>query len=157
MQAPSRQTTRVSPTAQVVGVETVHAVVPGRVRFRHRGIVAKEDLARAVEEALRQTLGVTSATASPLTGSILVTYAAPISREQLAEIVDAVAAGRPRPQTPHLHALSAAVAPQELSVFGRQWHSLTPSMVAEELATDTILGLEPEEARHRLPPKDATS
>jgi Ca2+-transporting ATPase len=75
-----------------VPLEIVHDAAPGRVRFRHRGLVARQALAQKTETALRKTIGVTSAMASPLTGSILVTYAAPGSRDRLTEIIDAVIA-----------------------------------------------------------------
>ena len=150
MEGSSTETARIVPAALTSGIETVHTAVPGRIRFRHQGIIAREASARRVEEALRQTLGVTSATASPLTGSVLVAYAAPSSPALLADIIEAVIAGHPPSRPTHPHTLSAAVAPQEVAAFAREWHALTPSMIAEELATDTIVGLEPKEARHRL-------
>ena len=133
-----------------VALEILHDLVPGRIRYRNRAIVGREALARAVEKALVHTRGVASAKASPLTGSIVVEFQAPAAAERIADIIEAVIAGRPPPRPPHPHTLSAAVAPQELAVLPHKWHALTPSMVAEELATDTMGGLEPEEARRRL-------
>ena len=150
MQQPSPAPSPGVSTTKTIGTELVHSAVPGRVRFRHRGFVAREPLARAAEAALRRTIGVRTATASPLTGSVLVTYAPPASKERLAEIIEAVAAGRPVSDPPRPHTLSAAVAPSTAITVPRHWHALTLSAIEEDLATDASTGLLPDEAILRL-------
>lgn len=86
--APSR-----TPRKRGVGsvrTSVVHNAVPGRVRFRHAGLVAREELARKVETSLYAAVGVVSARASTLTGSVLVTYALPATAQSLASLIEAV-------------------------------------------------------------------
>src|SRR3974390_1145203 len=90
--------------------EIVHDAVDGRVRFRHLGLVAREDLVRAVNEALSRCPGITAVRASALTGSVLVELRPPATVQQLARTIDAVVAGRPVRATRapwSAHALSA--------------------------------------------------
>jgi P-type Ca2+ transporter type 2C len=134
-------------------VEIVHSAVPGRVRFRHRGLMARPPLARKTETALRGTVGVTSAHANPLTGSVLITYDAPASCRRLAEIIEDVVASRIPGEAdgaPPPRGLSSAAAPALVPSIPRQWHALTRSMISEQLATDTETGLVAEEAKRRL-------
>jgi Ca2+-transporting ATPase len=134
-------------------VEIVHSAVAGRVRFRHRNLVARAPLARKTETALRGTVGITSAHANPLTGSVLITYAAPASCQRLAEIIEDVVAGRIPGEAdgaPPPRGLSSAAVPALMPSIPRQWHALTRSMVSEQLATDTEAGLVAEEAKRRL-------
>ena len=86
-----------------VALEILHDLVPGRIRYRNRAIVGREALARAVEKALVHTRGVAYAKASPLTGSIVVEFQAPAAAERIADIIEAVIAGRPPPRPPHPH------------------------------------------------------
>lgn len=91
-----------------------------------------------------------SAAASPLTGSVLVAHTPSVSPERLTEIIEAVVAGQSFSEPNPPHALSAAVAPQEPVVTGRHWHALTMSAIVEQLATESAIGLQAEEAARRL-------
>ena len=130
----------------------VHAAVPGRVRFHHPGLLAREDLAHTVEAALRGQAGIASVRASALTGSVLLEYRPPMTTGRLTHALDAavaerlcVAAAARRPR-----ALSAsAVAPASLEGTGRVWHAMPYEQVVERLGTQALHGLTVDEARHR--------
>ena len=74
--------------------EVVHDGVPGRIRFRHPPIIGNEAVGRAAVAALLAKPGVTSARASVVTGSILVTFVAPGRVAELAEAIAAATNGK---------------------------------------------------------------
>ena len=54
-------------------LETVHAL-PGRLRLRVPGLCGASAIAREIEERLQQLDGISAAAASPVSGSLLITY-----------------------------------------------------------------------------------
>jgi Ca2+-transporting ATPase len=132
--------------------EIVHDAVAGRVRFRHLGLVAREDLVGSVQEALRRCPGVTAVRASSLTGSILLEFGAPATVKRLAAAIDAVAAGRtlrPLGTSRSARALSAAAmagAPNP----DQAWHGMPAGEAAAQLRACLHVGLDPDEAARRL-------
>jgi Ca2+-transporting ATPase len=120
------------------------------VRFRHAGLVAHEALARTLEASLYAAVGVVSAKASALTGSVLVSYTPPATAQSLASLIDAVVEGRALASGPHPHALSAAVAAANPVPAASSWHAKPLSDVAEQLGTDPLAGLAAAEIGTRL-------
>jgi len=55
-------------------VHTVHDAIKGRTRFKIEGLYRSENLKRVVEEGLTKKGGITSVSASTLTGNVLVRY-----------------------------------------------------------------------------------
>jgi Ca2+-transporting ATPase len=55
-------------------VHTVHDAIKGRTRFKVKGLYRSENLKRVVEEGLTKKGGITSVSASTLTGNVLVRY-----------------------------------------------------------------------------------
>jgi Ca2+-transporting ATPase len=125
--------------------EIVHRAVPGRVRFRHAGLIAQGELAQAVAASLPSLAGVVSARANPLTGSVLIHYAPPATIPRLAERIDDLIAGRV-PRTAHImpHAVAKLALPVE------SWHAETPREAAERLGGDLLAGLKADSIRTRL-------
>lgn len=66
-------------------LQTVHAVVPGRARFRLKALNGGNGLAREAVAALKPLSGIRRVTANPATGTLLVSYAPHESVESLAE------------------------------------------------------------------------
>jgi Ca2+-transporting ATPase len=137
-----------------VKAEIVHAAVPGRVRFRHPGLLAREDIARTVEAALRDQAGIVSARVNALTGSVLLEYRPPSTPQRLARALDAAVAGRP------LRAATAALRPRALSASaalpaallgapGHSWHAMPCDQVVDRLGTHRLAGLTADEVGHR--------
>ena len=133
--------------------EIVHDAVPGRVRFRHLGLVARADRTHAVDDALRTHDGVVSAHVNVLTGSVLVQYGPPATVPALAGAIDAAVAGR-RPRSPRhprsARALSAAVASAELIDFAHPWHAMPVGEVVGRLDARPAHGLTSDESAHRM-------
>jgi Ca2+-transporting ATPase len=131
-------------------VEILHDAVPGRIRYRNRAIIRREALGRAIEKALRHAIGVTSAKANPLTGSIVATFRAPATAERIADIIKAVTQGRrpegvfTEPQPPFEPAAADDPAQVEHS-----WHALSVEAVADRLATNVTAGLQTAEVQRR--------
>jgi P-type Ca2+ transporter type 2C len=73
-------------------VRTVHSAVPGRARFAVAGLYQDAALARVLEGQLRRRSGILSASASPLTGKVLVLFDLDLDLEQVeAGIEDTIA------------------------------------------------------------------
>ncbi len=138
--------------ASQIPAEIVHNAVAGRIRFRHLGLVGREDLVCAVTQALSGCLGIAAVRASALTGSVLVEFGAPAYSRRIAQVIEAVAAGR-EPPSPKRNAvarsLSAAVN-TEVQIVDRDWHAITAAATAEQLGSRLETGLMPGEARQRL-------
>lgn len=138
--------------ASQIPAEIVHNAVAGRIRFRHLGLIGREDLVFTITEALSGCLGIEAVRASALTGTVLVKFGLPAHPRQLAQLIDAVIAGRkpPSPQRGAIaRSLSAAVN-SEGQIVDRQWHAATAADTAEQLGARLENGLRPEEARQRL-------
>jgi Ca2+-transporting ATPase len=144
---------------QAFTAEIIHAAVAGRLRLRHLGLVARADLARAMEAGMRGLPGVVSARASPLTGSVLLEYEAPMRVRRLVRAVEKIVAGRPLRRAPNprraaspraAHALSAAAAPVSAPCSQDQtWHALSAEQAADRLGTQRSAGLASDEIAHR--------
>ena len=131
----------------------MHDSVAGRVRFRHVGLLARDDLVHAIGAALGARRGIRSVKASSLTGSILVVSEAPVSVHRLARTIDAIVAGKtlqPVRRPPAKRSLSAAVAALEVSVDAEAAHSAPVQAVSHRLGAHPLEGLSPGEAAHRL-------
>ena len=97
-----------------IPIEIVHDAVTGRIRFRHLGLIDREDLASRVASALTRYPGIETVRASTVTGSVLVKFGPPARRERIADVIELVIAGRDlllqsRPQARSLSAASAVV------------------------------------------------
>jgi Ca2+-transporting ATPase len=64
-------------------VRILHASVPGRARYAVRALERNNQLAHGVEQALRATPGVHAVHANPLTGTVLLRFAASVPRDVL--------------------------------------------------------------------------
>ena len=73
-------------------VRVVHCAVSGRVRFRVGGLKRSPVLKQQVEQALAGAAGVLAVSASSLTGTVLVSFAAPMDHATLAAAISAAAA-----------------------------------------------------------------
>ncbi|MDS4011154.1 MAG: HAD-IC family P-type ATPase [Defluviicoccus sp.] len=82
-------------------VRVVHCAVAGRVRFRVGSLKRSPALKQQLEQALAGRAGVLSVSASSLTGTVLVSFAAPMDHATLAAAISAAAAAS-------WHAASAA-------------------------------------------------
>lgn len=138
---------------QFLAAEIVHAAVAGRLRLRHLGLVAREDIARAVEAALRVLPGTASVRASALTGSVLLEYGPPLTIRCLVQAVENIVAGMPpRAAASPLaaHPLSAAAAPiVEPRSQNQAWHAMAAGQAADRLGTQCSAGLVSGEVAHR--------
>jgi Ca2+-transporting ATPase len=128
-------------------VEIVHAAVPGRVRLRHPGLIARDPV--ATEAALRAYAGVRAVRANSLTGSVLVEYAAPMTVARLARTLGAAVSGR-APRRPRPARALSASAPGSGSADKLPWHATLAEEVAAQLGADRVDGLASHDAAHRL-------
>ena len=71
-------------------VHTVHNAIKGRTRFKIEGLYRSEDLKRVVEEGLTKKGGITSVSASTLTGNVLVRYNSGQTAPDIAEILSEI-------------------------------------------------------------------
>ncbi|MGZ8324543.1 MAG: HAD-IC family P-type ATPase [Rhodoplanes sp.] len=131
-------------------VQVIHDRVAGRVRFRHAGLVAQPEQARAVEASLAGRHGVVSARASTLTGSVLVEFGPPAASPDFASVIDAVAAGRAPPPEQGLPDPLRDLIGLDRAVAPCAWHALTLSDAADRLRTVLTDGLSAEEVTRRL-------
>jgi Ca2+-transporting ATPase len=137
----------------LLAAEIVHAAIAGRLRLRHLGLVAREDIARTVEAALRALPGVASVRASALTGSVLLEYGPPLTIRFLVEAVEDIVSGRPSRTAASpfvVHPLSAAAAPiVEPRSQNQAWHAMTAGQAVDRLGTQCSAGLTSDEVAHR--------
>jgi hypothetical protein len=82
-------------TAEAPRFQLCHAI-PGRVRLKARAIRAAEKQAHALAYWLNRQAGVREASASPITGSILLHYDPSTSRETILEMVNRALGDLPR-------------------------------------------------------------
>jgi Ca2+-transporting ATPase len=129
--------------------QIVHAAVAGRVRLRHAGLVARDDLADTIAASLTQCPGVTAVRVSCLTGSVLVLFAAPATPHDLARAIDAFLSdpSAPAEQEPRLAPRGTSSAAAQA---GTGWHELSAEAVAAALGSCIHKGLAPDEAERRL-------
>ena len=92
-------------------VRVAHCAVPGRVRFRVSSLKRSPVLEHRLEHALAGKAGVATVSASSLTGTVLVTFAAPMSIAALAAAIGA-AVGANRQVAPTVGASQPAAPPR---------------------------------------------
>jgi Ca2+-transporting ATPase len=126
--------------------EIAHAAVDGRVRFRCAALRGRTRLVRPIVEALLAQPGVRSAKASATTGSILVTFGPPASRDALARTIADAAAGRVG--QPRAAKANAALAPG--AVAASDWHARDAASVLRQQCPQGKRGLGSAEAARRL-------
>lgn len=133
--------------------------VPGRVRFRIGSLVGSPPAAKLAEERVLDTPGVLSASASALTGSLLIHFhPGETSLAELKGLIAPIAAIPTRASSPArsprngsrsrrpAHARSAP----EIARQTEPWHAEPVEQVARELATDPERGLTLKEAVQRI-------
>jgi Ca2+-transporting ATPase len=114
--------------------QLVHDAVPGRARFRYASLRGHARLEGPIVAGLLAEPGVRSASASALTGSILVAFAAPATPARLARAIARAGAGKP----------SSRKNP------GLQWHARSVADVVRALRTDAARGLSQAQAARLL-------
>ncbi len=134
--------------------EIVHSAVTGRARFRNDGFVLRDDRLTAAIETLESEPGLLSARGNALTGSVLVTFASPLSIDRLLRLLDGAASDR-RPRLPRTRRsrplpLSAAVTTPRLPEFVPHWHAFRIADTMEQLGSNDDLGLGPDLIAERL-------
>ncbi|MEZ5785288.1 MAG: HAD-IC family P-type ATPase [Xanthobacteraceae bacterium] len=136
------------PTTDPGPLRVVHDRVAGRVRFRHAGLVAREDHVSAVELALSAVRGLVSVRASALTGSVLVEFVPPADTSRFAAVIEATIAGH----APSIEHPSQAAQTHPLSTTPEPpaAYALTAADVADGLHTDLSRGLALQEIDSRL-------
>lgn len=149
-------------------VETVHDAVPGRTRYRVKGLYRDEVLKRVLEFRLSRLAEVTEVSANPLTGNLLVCYNSHHTPETMAARVEEIVSD----YLTHSHNPATAAAPGQVSpaspagtpwlaglrhLWGdgeeqpqEPWHLLSPEEVAARLGTSPLHGLTDAQARRRL-------
>ena len=126
--------------------EITHEAVAGRVRFRCTALRGRARLVRPILDALRAQPGVHSAKASATTGSVLVVFAAPANRDDLAHTVADAAAGRGVSS----RTTSVDVDPPPRAASASDWHARDADSVLRELCPPRQRGLAALEAARRL-------
>ncbi len=148
-------------------IVTLHAAVQGRARFRVPGLKGSEPLGRKLEQRLAIESEILNASASPLTGNLLVRFNSGNNHRTIAYLIEDVleevrngahapgprkAAGRKKAR-----ALPAATLRQFLAVpeAGQEaprkpWHTLKSADVAAITRTDPSAGLDAFEAAQRM-------
>lgn len=149
-------------------VETVHDAVPGRTRYRVKGLYRDEVLKRVLEFRLSRLAEVTEVSANPLTGNLLVCYNSHHTPKTMAARVEEIVSD----YLTHSQNQATAAPPGQVSpespagtswlpglgyLWGHgeeqpqeQWHLLTPEEVAARLGTSPVQGLTDAQARRRL-------
>lgn len=122
--------------AEAGAVEVVHAV-PGRVRLKIEELRGSRALKTQLERGLRRAPGVVRATASELTGSLLVRYDETLVPAQVVRRARDVLAGR-------------VDGDRDRTDGGVLWHALDATTVERELGSSSAMGLGPDEAGRRL-------
>ncbi|MCS6892240.1 MAG: cation-transporting P-type ATPase [Rhodovarius sp.] len=119
----------------------LHAAVPGRIRLSLPALRGDPRRAAALVAQLAATPGIREASASALTGSVLLRHGPEWQPDALAALVAALAA---RPSAP-------LMAPAAAAVGGQPWHALPPeALLAGPFPVCPSRGLSAEEAAARL-------
>jgi P-type Ca2+ transporter type 2C len=133
-------------------VRCVHSAVPGRARFEVTGLYQDDDLARGLENRLRRRPGLVSASASALTGKILVLFDPALGPEQVEAWIDeAVARGNGRAGNGRWR--GSAREPDGPAIpedEGPAWHRLPVSKATSLLESSPETGLRKSVAAERL-------
>lgn len=128
-------------------IQTLHTI-PGRVRFRVRGLLRSEPMKNHLERALSSAPGITSVSANRWTGNLLVAYDSSQNHEAIIAFLQSINNNRPDDHLPsdtlykHVSRLKEA-SPAE------NWHSISRASLVPMLET-RLSGLSEKEARNRL-------
>jgi P-type Ca2+ transporter type 2C len=147
-------------------IETVHACVRGRTRYRIRSLYRYHPLKTQLEFQLRSEEGITRVTASILTGNILVSYNSSRSPSDIAGLIQRIVSGAARKDTANFvpkreengRGKQPAMSKRKLrrlvvsseDQLVEQWHTKDANVVLESLATSSVAGLSEREAKKRL-------
>ncbi|WP_244424547.1 cation-translocating P-type ATPase [Methylobacterium nodulans] len=118
-----------------MSVVPLHAARSGRVRVAVHGLRGSPDLGGRLERGLAATSGIRSASASSLTGNVIVHHAPDTTVEAIVGRLTAL--------------LRGDIAPAEADAASR-WHVDAATAVAADLHSDTRVGLSTREAATRL-------
>lgn len=135
----------------------VHDRVPGRVRFRIAAVVKSPSIAVFVQRHIQKSDGVTTASACPLTGSLLILFDPALTNSAVLQAMLESLLGLPkaeprsksrgssqaRPNKGKTGAAAASARPQE------PWHNRSVEVVAQLLTTNPKQGLSTKEAIKR--------
>jgi P-type Ca2+ transporter type 2C len=133
-------------------VVPVHTAVRGRARFAVAGLYHGQALAQVLERQLRRRRGIVSASASPLTGKLLVLFDPEVGAEQVRTWVEEAVAARQRGRGSggKDDSIAAGAVDRMPDDDGPAWHRLTGQRAAALLETCPRSGLRQEMAAHRL-------
>lgn len=131
--------------------------IPGRARFRVKGLYRSEKLKNDIEQVLASTAGITAVFANPLTGNLLVTYRSDRNYEEILGLIKELhikADDYPISKTLSNQSFLLTDTPSE-----EKWHSIPPHSLIAMLET-RFSGLSDKEAQeryHRLGPNTLES
>jgi Ca2+-transporting ATPase len=153
-------------------IEAIHTKIEGRARFKVEGLLGSESLKQFFEQRLRLEKDILSASASPLTGNILVSYNSNNNHHTIAFLLeDILAEAQGRPPDKDVDESSEAMAPppskaRQLPVetlkrfltppeegkeqVKKPWHTLEAETVTALIRTDPANGMSVVAASERL-------
>ena len=147
-------------TSSMPLVYPVHTAVPGRARFSVTGLYRDDTRAQMLERQLRRRSGIISASASSLTGKVLVLFDSSLDLEQvqawIEETIARVERVRGNGMTPNTGghiAQNGGDARPNNSIFddeGPSWHRLPINKAASLLESSSETGLRQAVAAERL-------
>src|SRR5215475_2902964 len=71
-------------------VQTIHAVVPGRARYKVTGLYRSQSLKKLLEGRLAKCSGIHSVSAEPLTGNVLVSFNSDNTPASVAALIEQI-------------------------------------------------------------------
>jgi P-type Ca2+ transporter type 2C len=141
-------------------VRTVHSAVPGRARFAVSGLYQDATLAQALEGQLRLRSGIRSASASWLTGKVLVLFDSGIDLDQVQAWIEETIGRLERRRGNGIAGTSGGAAARNgddanpngsmLEDYGPDWHRLPVSKAVSLLESSPDMGLRDSAAAVRL-------
>jgi Ca2+-transporting ATPase len=153
-------------------IEAIHTKIEGRARFKVEGLLGSDSLKQFFEQRLRLEKDILSASASPLTGNILVSYNSNNNHHTIAFLLeDILAEAQGRPPDKDVDESSEAMAPppskaRQLPVetlkrfltppeegkeqVKKPWHTLEAETVTALIRTDPANGMSVVAASERL-------
>lgn len=127
-------------------IQTVHTAVPGRARYQVPSLYRSPGLKHHLETRLAADGEIETATANPLTGTLLIRFQSTCNATEIARRVEAAVAAYP--QADDLPAKMSNASAQPLNP--PDWHRLPLEEVVGILVTDPAAGLPCDEAQQRL-------
>jgi P-type Ca2+ transporter type 2C len=156
-------------------VETVHAAVSGRARYKVSGLYRSHELKRRLESTLSNTKGIGRVSANILTGNILVIFNSGATPPQIASLIVAIASDHrqephstnsspPKAQASRPGLLSTPIndslqflgkklsdlRPHPAEIESRPWHLIESDRIIVLLKTSVSSGLSDEAAGEQL-------